>query len=165
MSFIAKNPLSIPKIETTPSLPMPGTRALFATEDGWYDIDSDGVIKKLGDNSGGITPEQLTELYNRINELEALMGRLLVKTATVELLASAWVQDGDSQYSQVVSIDGVTQYSKIDLQPTTEQLLIFYQKDISFVTENDDGVVTVYCIGQKPTNDYTMQVTITEVKA
>ena len=39
----------------------------------------------------------------------------------------------------------------------------FYEKDITFVTENEGGVVTVYVIGQKPTNDYTIQVTITEV--
>ena len=29
--------------------------------------------------------------------------------------------------------------------------------------ENDDGVVSVYCIGQVPTNDYTLQVTVMEV--
>ena len=40
---------------------------------------------------------------------------------------------------------------------------VFYEKDITFVTENDGGVVTVYAIGQKPQNDYTIQVTITEV--
>ena len=44
-----------------------------------------------------------------------------------------------------------------------EQLAIFYNKDLTFVTENEDGVVTVYAIGQKPTNDYTIQATITEV--
>lgn len=47
MSFIAKNPLSLPEIEHTPSTP-PGTRGLFAKEDGWYDIDSSGKTRKLG---------------------------------------------------------------------------------------------------------------------
>lgn len=47
MSFIAKNPLNIPKIETNPPAPMPGTRGLFAKEDGWYDINSDGAIQKI----------------------------------------------------------------------------------------------------------------------
>ena len=40
---------------------------------------------------------------------------------------------------------------------------IFHDKDLAFVTENEDGVVTVYSIGDKPTNDYTIQVSITEV--
>ena len=80
----------------------------------------------------------------------------------VTLLASAW--EGDtSPYSQVVTIEGVTANSKVDLQPSVEQLTIFHQKDIAFVTENEDGVVTVFAIGDKPANDYTIQATITEV--
>lgn len=82
----------------------------------------------------------------------------------VTLLASKWVGEGN-KYSQVVEIDGVTQNSQVDLTPSVEQLSIFYEKDLTFVTENEDGVVTVYAIGQKPTNDYTIQVTITEVSA
>lgn len=84
------------------------------------------------------------------------------KIGEVNLLASKWVGNG-SLYSQVVSIDGVTERSQVDLTPDVEQLVIFYEKDLTFVTENDGGVVTVYAIGQKPTNDYTIQVTITEV--
>lgn len=47
MSFIAKNPLSVPEIEHTPSTP-PGTRGLFAKEDGWYEVDDQGHVKKIG---------------------------------------------------------------------------------------------------------------------
>jgi hypothetical protein len=82
---------------------------------------------------------------------------------TVELLSDNWV-GGENLYSQVVSIDGVTENSQVDITPSVEQLVIFYEKDLTFVTENDGGVVTVYAIGQKPENDYTIQVTITEVK-
>lgn len=82
--------------------------------------------------------------------------------STVTLFASKWVGD-NSPYSQVVTIDKATEYSKVDLQPSSEQLAIFHDKDLAFVTENDDGVITVYAIGDKPTNDYTMQVTIAEV--
>lgn len=80
----------------------------------------------------------------------------------VTLLASAWVGE-NSLYSQVVSIDGITEYSKVDLLPSVEQLAIFHNKDVAFVTENEDGVVTVYAIGDKPVMDYTMQAQITEV--
>ena len=80
----------------------------------------------------------------------------------VELLASKWSGSGNL-YSQVVSIEGVTENSQVDLTPSVEQLAIFYEKDLTFVTENEDGVVTVYVIGQKPANDYTIQATITEV--
>lgn len=80
----------------------------------------------------------------------------------VELLASAWTGSGN-RYSQVVPLDGITENTQVDLTPSVEQLEIFYEKDLTFVTENDGGVLTVYAIGQKPTNDYTIQVTMTEV--
>lgn len=84
------------------------------------------------------------------------------RIAEVTLRASAWTGTA-SPYSQRVIIEGITANSQVDLTPSVAQLAIFHQKDLAFVTENDDGVVTVYAIGDKPTNDYTMQVTITEV--
>ena len=84
------------------------------------------------------------------------------KIASITLYASKWEGEA-SPYSQVVNVSGVTDKSKIDLNPTVEQLNIFYSKDISFVVGNNNGIITVYCIGQKPTNDYTLQATITEV--
>lgn len=85
------------------------------------------------------------------------------KIGYVSLLASAWVDAGEKLYSQIVNIEGVTANSQVDLTPSVEQLAIFYDKSIAFVAENEGGVVTVYAIGQKPENDYTIQVTITEV--
>lgn len=94
--------------------------------------------------------------------IDSLGSRALPRIAEVTLLASAWTGE-NNLHSQVVSIDGVTEYSKVDLQPSIEQLAIFHEKDITFVTENEDGVVTVFVIGVKPTIDYTIQATITEV--
>lgn len=85
------------------------------------------------------------------------------KISTVTLPSSGWMGEG-SPYYQVVNIAGATENSKIDLNPTVEQLNIFHEKDISFVVANNNGVITVYCIGQKPLNDYTIQVSIIEVK-
>lgn len=83
----------------------------------------------------------------------------------VSLLASAWVTVEDQLHSQVVTMSGINARSKVDLQPSAEQLAIFHDKDIAFVTENDGGIITVFAIGDKPTNDYTIQATITEVSA
>ena len=46
---------------------------------------------------------------------------------------------------------------------SVEQLAVFWNKNLGFVAENDGGIVTIYAIGQKPMNDYTIQVTVTEV--
>lgn len=84
------------------------------------------------------------------------------KISEATLLADKWVGDS-SPYSQVVNIVGSTINSQVDLTPSVNQLATFYEKDLAFVTENYNGVITVYAIGQKPQNDYTIQVTLTEV--
>lgn len=125
--------------------------------DYWNDQDKEdikGEIKAYSD-------ENIKDIKKKV---DLLYAKSLVKTISIRLLASDWVKDGVNQYSQIVSVSNITPYSKIDLQPTLEQLAIFYEKDITFVTENDNKVVTVYCIGQKPQNDYVMQATITEVE-
>lgn len=81
----------------------------------------------------------------------------------VTLTASGWVGSGNL-YSQIVSISGVTANTQVDLTPSVQQLAVFYEKDLTFVTENDGGVVTVYAIGQKPLIDWIIQVTMTEVE-
>lgn len=108
-----------------------------------------------------LTAEQLNEIEQGILDLE---NRLAVAIGEVTLLAGNWVGEGNL-FSQVVTINGVTENSQVNLAPSVEQLAIFYEKDITFVTENDGGVVTVYVIGQKPQNDYTIQADIVEVIA
>lgn len=85
-----------------------------------------------------------------------------IRIADVTLLASAW-EGSDRLWHQVVTIEGTTEYSQVDLTPSAEQLTIFHEKDIAFTTENEDGIVTVFAIGDKPSNDYVIQATITEV--
>lgn len=102
-------------------------------------------------------------MYQEICQLVESLLAQVNKLSTVTLYADQWV-GADSPYSQVVTIPGTTENSKVNLNPTLEQLEIFRNKDITFVVGNNKGIITVYCIGQKPTNDYTMQAAITEVK-
>lgn len=136
---------------------------------------SDGALTtSFGGSSGGTTA---AVMGNSAGAMEANMGddqssmtakfasgAVSVRLVDVTLYAASWMGDV-GRYSQVVTIDGVTKYSKVDLQPSVEQLAVFYEKDIAFTTENVDGVVTVYVVGDKPTNDYTIQATVTEVAA
>lgn len=88
----------------------------------------------------------------------------VVPASSVTLLAAAWTGNGDA-YAQVVELPGVTANTKVDLQPTPEQLEEFHYLTLAFVAENENGVVTVYAIGDKPTSDHTIQTTLTEVEA
>lgn len=86
-----------------------------------------------------------------------------VNITEINLPASAWEGDA-SPYSQEVHIDGATVYSKVDLLPSAAQLEELRSVDLALTTENDDGVITVYAIGEKPLNDYTLQAAVTEVR-
>jgi hypothetical protein len=101
-------------------------------------------------------------IEDKIKEIGVNITAAPARIGSVELLADKWVGTS-SPYSQVVTVDGATENSQVDLTPSVEQLAIFHHKDLAFVTENEDGIVTVYAIGQKPENDYVIQVTITEV--
>lgn len=70
-----------------------------------------------------------------------------------------------SRYGQTVNVNNatITRNSKVDLQITSEQMFVFHEKDLAFVAENDNGVITIYCIGSVPQNDYTIQAVVTEV--
>ena len=122
---------------------------------------SKGYNESVGDTFTvyGLKILKDTTLNQRLTALEQ---RGASRLGSVTLRANNWVGTA-SPYSQVVTIAGVTENSRVDLAPDVNQLAIFHQKDLAFVTENEDGVVTVYAIGDKPTNDYTIQATITEV--
>lgn len=122
---------------------------------------SSGYNESVGDTFTvyGIKLLSDTVLNQRLTALES---RGAARISSVTLSANKWIGT-ESPYSQVVTIAGATKKSQVDLTPSVEQLSVFYNKDLAFVTENEDGVITVYAIGQKPMNDYTIQVTLTEV--
>ena len=84
------------------------------------------------------------------------------KLTGITLPADGWKGAG-SPYSQVVGVEGVSLSSMVNLQPSVEQLQLFHDLDLAFTTVNEDGIVTVYAIGEKPGADYTIQATILEV--
>ena len=143
----------------------------FALTDAMYENLRRDVMNEIEEEIANNLSEDriydiiMRHVYTHIKEFTGGGSSSNVQSArigNVRLLANAWV-GSNNLYSQVVSISGVTSNSQVDLTPSVDQLAKFYEKDLTFVTENDGGVVTVYAIGQKPTNDYTIQVTITEV--
>jgi hypothetical protein len=86
----------------------------------------------------------------------------LIKLTTVTMLADAW--EGDSMpYSQTITCNGATANSKVDLQPTAVQIVELQNNETTLMLQNDNGVVTAWAIGNKPTQNYTMQALMTEV--
>ena len=42
-------------------------------------------------------------------------------------------------------------------------MVVFYEKNLAFVAENDEGVITIFCVGSIPQHNYTIQAIVTEV--
>ena len=84
------------------------------------------------------------------------------KLTTVTMQANAW-GGSTNPYSQNVACSGVNANSKLDLQPTPNQIVGLQNAEISLMLTNNNGNVTAWAIGGKPTSDYTMDVLITEV--
>jgi len=87
---------------------------------------------------------------------------VLPRVSTISLDASAWV-GSSAPYSQVVTINTVTSATKVELNPTVAQIVSLQSEDIALTAENNNGVITVYSFGGKPSTDMTIQVTLMEV--
>ena len=96
-----------------------------------------------------------------INTAEASVP-VLPRMTTVTLRANAWIGNTEP-YSQEVSIATVTASSKVDLQPSAQQIVDLQNAETSLMIDNHEGSLTCYAIGNKPTVDYNMQVLIQEV--
>jgi hypothetical protein len=103
------------------------------------------------------------KIYASQGWVEEILSTFIPKSTTATLPAADWISASIGLYSQVITVNGVTANSKVDLQPTALQIVELQNADIAFMTENNDGVITVYAIGGKPESDYTMQALITEV--
>lgn len=87
---------------------------------------------------------------------------VLPRIATITLAANAWTGSA-APYSQVVNIPTVTSATKVELNATVAQIVSMQNDDIALMAENNNGVVTIYSFGGKPSANMTMQVTLTEV--
>ena len=118
---------------------------------------------------GGVHEEPPEDVYRQLLDLIRNGGTgggstnvYSERITDVTLKADGWVGE-TSPYSQVVTVNTVTPNSKVILDLNEEQAIIFSEKNVTFIVENTNGVVTFKALGDKPKNDYTVQVTIKEV--
>lgn len=111
--------------------------------------------------------------YAELNYLQAgddivtqILTKALPRVVTIILDVNKWAKNENSSacYSQVVVLDKITKYSRLDLQPDTDMLTEFKALGVSFVTENQGGTLWVHSVGAKPTTTYIMQATIVETE-
>lgn len=87
----------------------------------------------------------------------------MIRKREVVLSASAW--DNKTIPTQTVSIEGISENDKIDIQPDGNVINAMLNDGVvAIYFGNENGVVTAYSVGAKPTADITVQVTLSEVR-
>ena len=87
----------------------------------------------------------------------------MIRKREVVLSASAW--DSKTIPTQTVSVEGIGVNDKIDIQPDGNVINAMLNDGVvAIYFGNENGVVTAYSVGAKPTADITVQVTLSEVR-
>lgn len=115
-------------------------------------------IRALADSNR----RDVDKLVGQVGELDAKVSAP-VRAVTVSLPASGWEGSG-SLYAQKAAVPDLTAGSQVNLTPTVAQMAAFCEKDCCFLTENDGGSLTVWLLGEKPTQDYVMKANVVEVR-
>ena len=135
-----------------------------ATSGSYYDLETKlsvgneieaGVAKLYagsGDNIDGAMTQKATSaaIYNSSPKVQS-----------VTMPYESW--EGSGPYTQKLSISGLTNSSKIDMQADASTISAIVSGEFSITIKNDNGVVTAYAVGKKPALDLTLQLIVTEV--
>ena len=127
------------------------------------ELDNENSLHKLKIGDGIHTYAELAYLKAG----DEIVSQVLPRIVTVTLHADQWACETDPNlgyYSQALTLEGITNHSRLDLQPNVDMLAEFKKLGIMFVTENKGGNIVVRSIGEIPTKDYTMQATIVETE-
>lgn len=95
-----------------------------------------------------------------------LSGSLSDKAVLKQIILSTnWVGDS-SPYTQVVTVNSITSHSKVDLQPDASVIAQMANDSVvALYISNDNGALTAYAVGEKPTVELSVQATVTEVSS
>lgn len=134
------------------------------------EIDEENSLHKLKIGDGVHTYSELAYLMAGDEVITQVLAKALPRVVSVTLDVDKWTKTTCATnpnlgyYSQSVAIEGITKYSRLDLQPDADMLAEFQQLNLAFVTENKNGVITVYSVGDMPLKTYTIQATLVETE-
>ena len=110
-------------------------------------IKKNGVWVEVWGSTGGGTGE----------------GGARPRLTTITIPVNGW-SGAESPYYQNIYVAGVNANSKLDLQPTPNQVTALEEAESALMAGNNNGSVIIYAINNKPTEDMTMQLLITDVE-
>ncbi len=113
-----------------------------------------------------LNAENLNALCNEVEELSGAVPdkQEQIDKLTLTLTAAGWTGSA-SPYSQGVSITGGTATTQVDIQAddTVIQQMLDDSTNAIYI-KNENGTFTAVAVGEKPTADLSIQVTVYDVK-
>ena len=113
-----------------------------------------------------LNAENLNALCNEVEELSGAVPEKqdITDKLTLTLAAASWT-GSESPYTQGVTITGGTATSQADIQAdaTAIQQMLDDGTNAIYIA-NNNGTFTAYAVGEKPTADLSIQVTVYDVK-
>lgn len=126
---------------------------------GVYDALQDVQVSLDFDNSptsGSDNPVTSDGIYNALRSLKT------ATRLTSITLGTEW--QGNDPYTQAVTLSNITGSSKVDLQPAVDAIHQFIIDGVRAIwIQNDNGVLTAYCIGGHPSVQMTIQCTVESI--
>lgn len=116
MAFITKSPLEMVENDKDECLPMSGTRALCAKQDGWYDVTSDGKVSKLitEDNIGANKPY----IINAVGDPNTTYSRNIIRypeeTENAKEILTQAMEAYASGRQVILRVDGLSSAGVVD---------------------------------------------------
>lgn len=116
---------------------------------------TDEVAETLGLDPATATPSQA---------INAVAGKAITNKLTLTLTAAGWAADGDD-WKQPVTIAGGAAGKQVDLEADKTAIKQMLDDGTNAIyIANNNGTFTAYAVGEKPTADLSIQVTVYEVK-
>lgn len=113
-----------------------------------------------------LNAENLNALCNEVEELSAGFPdkQDITDKLTLTLAAASWTGSA-SPYTQGVTITGGTPTSQADIQADAAAIQQMLDDGTNAIyIANNNGTFTAYAVGEKPTADLNIQVTVYDVK-
>ena len=104
----------------------------------------------------------MSALKKIVESIRDYVQRIFPVIDIIDLPSEKWI-GAESPYYQDVELSKVTASSMVNIQPDAEQLTSWQNNGLMLTTRSFNGGIRVYVTGGKPTEDYTVQVTIQEV--
>ena len=127
-----------------------GYNHLYITGTGHLIIEYRNVIK-------------IADAFDDNDEMNiAPVDKNMLHLKNIVLFANNWTAVGNGRYSQNVTLDCATQYSKVDIQPTEDQILALHNDRVEIQIINNNGDIKAYSYGGKPSINLDLQATMEE---